>query len=766
MLTVTFYSFRGGVGRTMALANVAAHLARAGLNVFLIDFDLEAPGLSLMPEFRPAAPPARDEGLVGYLRAGLEDREPPPLPSLCYEAQLSAQIRAEQTRAGTIHLLPADARAGTDRQYDLARLHLEGLYETESRSLIIDALKVQIEEHYHPDYVLVDSRTGLTDTGGICTVHLADLLVIVSGLNNQNIEGTRLAVEKLQRARKDFADNVLFVISPVPVGEETLKADRLAVAGKRFAEAMGATRELTEEFLTVPYHPQLALSEASFVVGHPRSPLAQAFGRIAEAIRERNPGDAGTRFRRLMERIQRGEQNAISELFELAETPSAPRDVRMIAAVFHVQRQEYDRAARLLELTVERELGDHDALNIWGTVLSEQAKQKTEADGLFAQAGEKYAAALRIKPDKHQTLNSWGKLLLAQAKQKTSAEADGLFDRAEEKLLAAEKLAEGTAAYDLACVAALRGNPQGCRQWLERSRQAGKLPSREHLLADIDLDSVRTQPWFAELLASLGGKADSRSPLNKGISLREVMGPSAAIQDLVTRIERVAPSNFTVIISGETGVGKELVAMAIHGLSRRASGPFVAVYCGLISAILIESELFGHEQGAFTGADRRQAGCFEAAAGGTLFFDEIGLLPLAMQAKLLRALEERQIHRIGGTASINVDVRIAAATNENLGALVEAGKFRRDLFYRLNEFSVAIPPLRERPEDIIFLAQRFLDFTCAELRRQTCILTNEALDKLRAYSWPGNVRELRNVIRRAVQLAETSIGAEHVQLVP
>jgi len=554
MLTTTFYSFRGGVGRTMALANVAAYLARSGLNVLLVDFDLEAPGLSLMPEFRPEAPPESEEGLVGFLRAGLEDRQLPALQSLCYEPVLAAQLRAEQPKIGALHVLPADARAGTDRQYDLARLHLERLYETQSRSLVIDVLKVQIEQQFRPDYVLVDSRTGLTDVGGICTVHLADLLVIVSGLNEQNIEGTRLAVERLQRARKDFADNVLFVISPVPVGEEELKAKRLAVAAKRFAQAMQTSRDLTRDLLMVPYHPQLALSEGSFVFHHPQSPLAGAFRRIAEAIRDRNPADLPKRFDRLMRRIERGDQRAFPELFELAETESAPRDARMMAASVRFGAQEYEPAARLLEAVVADNAEDQEALDFLGTVLSDQAKTKTgaeadglfaqagekyaaavrikpdmhealynwgtalsaqaktktgaEADGLFAQAGEKYAAAVRIKPDMHEALYNWGTALLAQAKTKTGAEADGLFAQAEEKLLAAEQLRAGAGAYNLACVAALRGDHEKCREWLERALAAGTLPSREHLMTDTDLKSVRNDAWFAELLASAQAGAD------------------------------------------------------------------------------------------------------------------------------------------------------------------------------------------------------------------------------------------------------------------
>lgn len=259
-------------------------------------------------------------------------------------------------------------------------------------------------------------------------------------------------------------------------------------------------------------------------------------------------------------------------------------------------------------------------------------------------------------------------------------------------------------------------------------------------------------------------KRGTRSPLRAGATLREVMGPSDEIQAIVQRIERVAPSEFTVIISGETGVGKEVVAQGIHGLSRRARGPFVAVDCGAIPANLLESKLFGHEKGAFTGADRAVVGCFEAAAGGTLFFDEIGNLPLSMQVAMLRALQERQILRIGATAPIDLDVRILVATNENIETLVQAGRFRRDLFYRLNEFNVTIPPLRERPEDIIFLAKRFLDWTREELGKEVCMMTQEAVEMLLGYPWPGNIRELRNIVRRAVLLAETNISAEHLQL--
>ena len=223
--------------------------------------------------------------------------------------------------------------------------------------------------------------------------------------------------------------------------------------------------------------------------------------------------------------------------------------------------------------------------------------------------------------------------------------------------------------------------------------------------------------------------------------LQKIMGASAQVQKIVTQIGQVAPTDFTVVISGETGVGKEVVATAIHRNSRRASGPFNAVDCGSIPPTLIESELFGHEKGAFTGADKSRSGCFETASGGTLFLDEIGNLPLAMQAKLLRALQERRIYRVGGNTPIPLDVRVLAATNEELLAQVDAGLFRRDLYYRLDEFGIRVPPLRERVEDILFLARGFLQAACEELDKSIPDITAEAAEMMQAYPWPGNVRE-------------------------
>jgi DNA-binding NtrC family response regulator len=249
-------------------------------------------------------------------------------------------------------------------------------------------------------------------------------------------------------------------------------------------------------------------------------------------------------------------------------------------------------------------------------------------------------------------------------------------------------------------------------------------------------------------------------------SVREILGPSGSVSQLIADINRVAQSNFSVVILGETGSGKELVARAIHQASSRARGPFVPVDCGAIPETLIESELFGHERGAFTGAHAQEPGKLEAAHGGTVFLDEISNMPLGSQAKLLRALQERVIFRIGATKPIGMDARVLAASNCDLHGLTESSGFRRDLYFRLNEFTIRVPPLRERREDLLFLAKRFLDITNLELKKIVRGLSEPAVEALLAYDWPGNVRQLRSTMRRAVLLADDLITAEHLDIMP
>ncbi len=247
----------------------------------------------------------------------------------------------------------------------------------------------------------------------------------------------------------------------------------------------------------------------------------------------------------------------------------------------------------------------------------------------------------------------------------------------------------------------------------------------------------------------------------------QIVGESAALRAVREEAERVAATDATVLLEGESGTGKELFARAIHMLSSRREHPFVAINCAAIPDTLLESELFGHERGAFTGAAARRLGKFELAERGTVFLDEIGELTAATQAKLLRVLQERSFHRVGGTASIEVDVRIIAASNRPLDRLVSQGAFREDLFYRVRVFPIRIPALRERPEDIEPLVDWFLVQLPRELKKKPVVLEPAARDRLRAYEWPGNVRELRNCLERAIILSDDGpIAERHLRLSP
>lgn len=244
-----------------------------------------------------------------------------------------------------------------------------------------------------------------------------------------------------------------------------------------------------------------------------------------------------------------------------------------------------------------------------------------------------------------------------------------------------------------------------------------------------------------------------------------IVGENATLRQVLQHLHRAAATDATVLLEGESGTGKELFARALHALSPRADGPFVAINCAAIPDTLLETELFGHEKGAFTGASARKPGRFELAHRGTLFLDEIGDLPLALQAKILRALEERKFERVGGTQLLHVDVRVVAATNRNLKQRVAERQFREDLFFRLSVFPIQIPPLRERGDDMVTLARHFIDKFCREMTKKPLSLSSAALEELRAYAWPGNVRELQNCIERAVILCDDdAILPRHLNL--
>ena len=264
-------------------------------------------------------------------------------------------------------------------------------------------------------------------------------------------------------------------------------------------------------------------------------------------------------------------------------------------------------------------------------------------------------------------------------------------------------------------------------------------------LLDRAFGRVRDQQAVAALTRDL------RSAGKLGV----LVGTSPAMQDVMRQVEMAAPSTASVLITGETGSGKEMVARSIHMLSPRAERPFVAINCSAIPESLMESEIFGHEKGAFTGAMQRRLGRFELAEGGTIFLDEIGELPAETQISLLRVLQEREFERVGGTGSIRTNVRVIAATNRDLEAAIAAGMFRSDLFYRLNVFPIEVPPLRKRREDIPMLASYFIDRFARKAGKSIRSVNKTTMELLQSYPWPGNIRELQNVIERSVIVCDT-----------
>ena len=324
----------------------------------------------------------------------------------------------------------------------------------------------------------------------------------------------------------------------------------------------------------------------------------------------------------------------------------------------------------------------------------------------------------------------------------------------------------------------------GGLEFLERYQEAGGtglvIMMSAYGALDAAVEAMRrgaydyiSKPFNADEVILTLRKAEEREQLRREVArLRKevgraegfegVVGVSGAMREVMDLASRVAPFPSTVLLTGESGSGKEAIARAVHRASPRAGRGFVAVNCGAIPENLLESELFGHERGAFTGADRAREGLFEEADAGTIFLDEIGELSLPLQVKLLRVLQERTIRRVGGTGERAVDVRVLAATARDLVDEVREGRFREDLFYRINVVQIHVPPLRTRPEDIPLLAEHFMRLHAARLGVQAGPLPRELVPVLAAYSWPGNVRELENVVERALVLSGGSVGVEHL----
>jgi DNA-binding NtrC family response regulator len=288
--------------------------------------------------------------------------------------------------------------------------------------------------------------------------------------------------------------------------------------------------------------------------------------------------------------------------------------------------------------------------------------------------------------------------------------------------------------------------------------EAIKRGAYTYLLRPFEPDEVTvTVRKIFEILDIRSQNSLLREELDRALKYDRFIGGSQAIQKVYKMVENVAKTSSTALITGDSGTGKELIARAIHSKSPRAKGPFIKVSCAALPETLLESELFGHEKGSFTGAVAQRKGRFELADKGTLFLDEIGEIPLSVQVKLLRVIQEREFERLGGTKTIKTDTRIISATNKDLKAEVERGAFREDLYYRLNVITIDAPPLRDRVQDIPLLAYHFLERYALEMNKPMASFTDEAMACLTAYNWPGNVRELQNVIERAVALAQGSV---------
>jgi len=298
----------------------------------------------------------------------------------------------------------------------------------------------------------------------------------------------------------------------------------------------------------------------------------------------------------------------------------------------------------------------------------------------------------------------------------------------------------------------------------------GSIPTAVEAMKLGAYDFIPKPPDFDKLVVALQ-RAIENLDLKKqveqldsalGTSLEWLMGKSEQIKKIIGQVNQIAQSDFSVILQGETGTGKTYIANIIHNLSKRANKPFVKVDIGVIPETLVESELFGHEKGSFTGADKRKKGLFEMASGGTLFIDELENMSSLIQSKLLTAVEDKQFYTVGGTTPVKCDVRIITATNISIKKSVEDGDFREDLLYRLGEFMITIPPLRERVEDIAFLAHKFFLEANADLSKHIKGISESSLNILMSYEWRGNIRELKTVIRKAVLFAEKEIQPEHI----
>ena len=400
----------------MALANVAYQLAVKRQNVFVIDFDLEAPGLSFMPDFRPRGKaPKSPIGLAGFLEAGINDKPVPQVKDLSYVPKIAGGKEVP----GRIHVLPSGDLARGGRAYDVSDLHLEQLYADKRRAVVIDDLREQIAGEFKPDYLLVDSRTGLTEIAGICTTHLAEFVVILFGLNQQNLEGTALVLQRLRKARSKIAGRCLLVASPVPNGEEQLKGKRIKAARSALAAALQVEPAALPDILTIPYHPQLALSEESFVACHPDTYLASAYRTIAFALRERNPKDLGFKFEQAVAMLPDSVPRAMELLKEACRPSDAPAKALSLYGALLDGTGNAGEAEPYFRRAVDAAPKDESILGGFAVFL-EQRKRLEEAEVY-------YRKAIDADPKHANNLGNYATFL---ADRERSGEAEEYFRKA------------------------------------------------------------------------------------------------------------------------------------------------------------------------------------------------------------------------------------------------------------------------------------------------------------------------------------------------
>ena len=456
---------------------------------------------------------------------------------------------------------------------------------------------------------------------------------------------------------------------------------------------------------------------------------------LREAEERRARREAEAALRRAHDELERKVEERTAEL---RETNAALKDeIEERKRVERALRESQERLSRIIDSAIDAIISVEPDLDI--TLFNQAAEdifrcsaEEAECTSLDAFLTESFEALVRRHIDRHQ------------AAENGEATRDGRYLAAPEGLEARRRNGETFPVEATLCPVQLPDEDQ-------------------YLLILRDIDELRAAEAEVDQLQS--EKTYLQEELRSEYNFDEIVGTSPPMQEVFDAIEQVADTETTVLVTGETGTGKELVARALHDRSTRADQVFVKVNCAALSSDLIESELFGHEKGAFTGATEQREGRFELADGGTLLLDEIGELPLDTQAKLLRALQHQAFERVGGSETIEVDTRILAATNRDLEAAVEADRFRSDLYYRLNIFPIELPPLRERAGDIPLLAEHFCERFAQRTGKDVTGLTPNAMAVLEGYDWPGNVRELANIIERAVILTrEARIRAEHLSI--